>query len=197
MASILAARASRGLWRLPRTRYERMVDRGLFDSDDKVELLDGLLVVKEPQSGVHAATMMAGQQVLQRAFGPRYHVRIASPVALDDMSEPEPDLAVVPGGPWSYKKRHPVKPSLMVEVALTSRAKDRLWKGGLYARAGIADYWVINLVDEVVEIYRQPTKAPSRRYGWKYASVRLLKRGATVSPLAAPRSRIRVADLLP
>ena len=85
----------------------------------------------------------------------------------------------------------------MVEVALTSRAKDRLWKGGLYARAGIMDYWVVNLVDEVVEIYRHPVKAPSRRYGWKYASVRLLKRGSTVSPLGAPRARVRVVDLLP
>jgi Uma2 family endonuclease len=174
-----------------------MVEQGLLDSDDKVELLDGLLVVKEPQSALHAAVVVAGQRVLQRVFGPRYHVRIGSPVALDEMSEPEPDLAVVPGNPWDYKKAHPSKPVLMVEVALTSRAKDRLWKGGLYARAGLADYWVVNLVDEVLEVYRQPKRAPSHRYGWKYGSLQLLKRGATVSPLAAPRGRVRVADLLP
>ena len=86
---------------------------------------------------------------------------------------------------------------LVVEVADTSLAKDRLRKGGLYARAGIADYWIVNLVDCVVEVYRQPQRAASRRYGWKYGSVRLLKRHAGVSPLAAPRARIRVADLLP
>jgi Uma2 family endonuclease len=174
-----------------------MVERGLLDSDDKVELLDGLLVAKEPQSALHSAVVMAGHRVLQRVFGPRYHVRIGSPVALDDMSAPEPDLAVVPGGPWDYRNAHPTKPVLMVEVALTSRAKDRLWKGGLYARAGLADYWVVNLVDEVLEVYRRPKKAPSHRYGWKYGGVQLLKRGATVSPLAAPRRRVRVADLLP
>jgi Uma2 family endonuclease len=174
-----------------------MVERGLFDSDDKVELLDGLLVVKEPQGALHSAVVMAGQQVLQRVFGPRYHVRIGSPVALDDMSEPEPDLAVVPGNPWDYKAAHPARPVLMVEVALTSRAKDRVWKGGLYARAGLADYWVVNLVDEVLEVYRRPKRAPSHRHGWKYGSVRLLQRGAGVSPLAAPRGRVRVADLLP
>jgi len=174
-----------------------MVEGGLLDSDDKVELLDGLLVAKEPQSALHSAVVMAGQRALQRTFGPRYHVRIGSPVALDDMSEPEPDLAVVPGGPWDYKKAHPSKPVLMVEVSLTSRAKDRLWKGGLYARAGLADYWLINLVDEVLEVYRQPRRAASHRYGWKYGSVQVLKRGATVSPLANPRRRIRVSDLLP
>ncbi|MBI4246711.1 MAG: Uma2 family endonuclease [Candidatus Rokubacteria bacterium] len=196
MASILK-RPADDLWRLPRVRYERMVERGLLDSDDKVELLDGLLIAKEPQSDVHAAAMMAGQRVLERAFGGRYHVRIGCPIALDEYSEPEPDLAVVPGGPWDYKKGHPTRPVLAVEIAMTSRAKDRWLKGGLYARAGIADYWVVNLVDEVLEIYRQPVKTPARRYGWKYGSVKLLKRGAVASPLAAPRARVKVVDLLP
>jgi Uma2 family endonuclease len=174
-----------------------MVESGVFDSDDKVELLDGLLFVKEPQSALHSAMVVAVHQALQRAFGRRYHVRIGAPVALDEMSEPEPDLAVVPGGPRDYTRELPAKPVLMVEVSLTSRAKDRLWKSGLYARAGLADYWVVNLVDEVLEVYRQPKRARSHRYGWRYDSVQVLKRGATVSPLAAPRGRIRVADLLP
>jgi len=197
MASILVPRAGRALWRIPRVRYERMVKNGLFHSEDKVELLDGLLVVKEPQGDLHASAMAAAHRLLARAFGPRYHVRVGSPVALDDYSEPEPDLAVVAGDPWDYKKGHPAKPVLAVEVAMTSRARDRLVKGGLYARAGIADYWVVNLVGGVLEVYRQPLKAPSRRFGWKYGSVKLLKRGAMVTPLAAPRAKIRVADLLP
>ncbi|HEV8641442.1 MAG TPA: Uma2 family endonuclease [Methylomirabilota bacterium] len=174
-----------------------MVKKGAFDSHDRVELLDGLLVIKEPQGNVHAAAVAAAHRALERAFGARYHVRVGSPVALDDTSEPEPDLAVVAGRPWDYRRGHPSKPVLAVEVAETSLAKDRLWKGGLYARAGIADYWIVNLVDEVLEVYRQPVPEPSRRFGWKYASVRLFKRNAVVSPLAAPRARIRVADLLP
>ena len=79
---------------------------------------------------------------------------------------------------------------------MTSLTTDRLLKGGLYARAGIADYRV-NLLDEVVEIHRHPVTAHSRRYGWKDGSVKLLKRGATVTPLAAPRTRVKVADLRP
>ncbi len=197
MASTRLAQVKEALWRLPRVRYDRMVDRGLLDSDDKVELLDGLLIAKEPQGSVHAAAVTAALALLTKVFGPRYHVRPGAPVALDDYSEPEPDLAVVPGGPWDYRKQHPAKPVLVVEVAMTSQTKDRILKGGLYSRAGITDYWVINLVDEVLEVYRDPMRAPSHRFGWKYASVRLLKRGATVSPLAAPRARVRVADLLP
>ena len=183
--------------RWTRTQYERLVARGVLKSDDRIELLDGLLVVREPQGDRHAATVAALHLALQRAFGRRYHVRIGSPVALDDASEPEPDLAVVPGSPWRYRTGHPAQPVLMVEVSDTSLAKDRLRKSGLYARAGIADYWVVNVIDGVLEVYRDPVRAPSRRYGWKYGSVRLLRRNAVVSPLARPRARIRVADVRP
>jgi Uma2 family endonuclease len=85
---------------------------------------------------------------------------------------------------------------LIVEVAETSLALDRLRKGGLYARAGIAEYWIVDLVGEALEVYRDPVRAPSG-HGWKYDSVRLLRRSAVVTPLAAPRARIRVAALLP
>jgi hypothetical protein len=66
-----------------------------------------------------------------------------------------------------------------------------------YARAGVADYWVLNLVDDVLEVYREPVRSSSSPSGWKYRSVKLVKAGATVSPLSAPRRRIRIADLLP
>ena len=78
---------------------------------------------------------------------------------------------------------------------MTSLALDRVRKGALYARAGIEDYWVVNLKADVLEIYREPVRTPDGE--WKYDSRRLLKRGAVVTPLAAPRARIRVAALLP
>jgi Uma2 family endonuclease len=185
------------LWRIPRARYNRLVEAGAFDSDDRVELLDGLLVVREPQGSRHAALVGHIRSVLERAFGRGFHVREDKPFALDDFSEPEPDLIVLPGRHLDYLRAHPSTPVLVVEVAETSLAKDRQLKAGLYARARIADYWIVNLPNEVLEVYREPVRAPSRRHGWKYASVRLLKRNATVSPLAAPHARIRVAELLP
>lgn len=168
----------------------------MFGEHERLELLDGLLVVREPQGSRHGAAITAVQRVLARAFGDDHVIRPQLPVALDDTSEPEPDLVVVPGGPWDYLHGHPATPLLLVEIAETSLAPDR-HKGGLYARAGIADYWIINLVDAVLEVYREPGPAPTARFGWEYGSVQILPRDASVSPLAAPDARVAVADLLP
>jgi len=184
------------LWRIPRARYDLMVTRGILQPDTPVELLDGLLVVREPQGSRHAVVVGLVRAALEPVFGPSHHVREEKPVALDDLSEPEPDLVVVRGRLRDYLEEHPSSPVLIVEVADTSVALDRLRKGGLYARAGIPDYWIVNLQDDLLEVYRQPARAPARPYGWEYKSVRLLRKAATVSPLARPRARIRVADLL-
>ena len=185
------------LHRWTRVEYEHLVEKGAFGPEDQFELLDGLLVVREPQGNRHAVTVGLVRAVLERAFGKGYVVREEKPVALDDASEPEPDLAVVRGKPRDYLGGHPSAPALVVEVADESLFKDRLRKSALYSRAGIPEYWIVNLVDEVLEVYREPIRTPSRRHGWKYRSLRLLRRGASLSPLAAPRARIRVADLLP
>ncbi len=185
------------LWRMTRVRYDRLIDAGIFGPEDRVELLDGLLVAREPQGGRHATAVSLVRGVLEKAFGRSYYVRDEKPIALDDQSEPEPDVAVVPGRPRDHRDAHPSRPVLIVEVADTSLALDRLRKGGLYARAGIADFWVLNLIDEVLEVYREPVPAASARYGWTYGSVSLLRRDALVTPLAAPGARIRVAALLP
>jgi Uma2 family endonuclease len=182
---------------MTRARYDRLIDVGIFGPEDRVELLDGLLVAREPQGERHATVVALVRAALERAFGRRYHIREEKPVALDERSEPEPDIVVVPGGPRDYLTAHPSRPVLIVEVADTSLKLDRLRKGGLYARAGIAEYWIVNLVDEVLEVYREPVRAPSGGGDGKYDSVRRLQRQAVVTPLAAPRARIRVATLLP
>jgi Uma2 family endonuclease len=184
------------LWRMTRIRYDRLIDAGIFGPEDCVELLDGLLIAREPQGRRHAAVVVLVRTALEKAFGRAYHVREEKPIALDDRSEPEPDIVVVPGTPRDYLDAHPSRPVLLVEVAETSLAVDRVRKGSLYARAGIVDYWVVNLGEDVLEVYREPVRSSSGT-AWKYDSVRLLHRGATVTPLAAPRARIRVAALLP
>ena len=122
-------------------------------------------------------------------------MREEKPIALDEQSEPEPDAVVVPGQPRDYLDAHPSRPALIVEVAETSLALDRTRKGALYARAGLDDYWVVNLRAQVLEVYREPVMVADDE--WRYNSVRLLRHNATVTPLAAPRARIRVATLLP
>ena len=181
-------------WTLSRAHYDRMVDAGILTEDDNVELLDGLLVVREPQGSRHAVVVGLVRAVLEKAFGRRYHVREEKPFALDDLSEPEPDLVVVAGPVRAYRTFHPSHAVLVVEVADSSLELDRVRKGALYARAGVADYWIVNLVDEVLESYRDPV--PGTR-GGTYERVRVVKRNSIVTPLAAPRARIRVGWLLP
>jgi Uma2 family endonuclease len=92
---------------------------------------------------------------------------------------------------------HPSAPLLVVEIAETSLALDREHKSGLYARAGVADYWIINLPENVIEIYRQPALAAGTPFGWRYRSAQQLAPGATISPLSAPEVSIAAGDLLP
>ena len=113
------------------------------------------------------------------------------------ISEPEPDVAVCVGSPRDYVAGHPSRPVLLVEVDGASLAFDREHKGSLYARAHVPDYWIVNLVDRVVEAHREPTPSAEAPYGWRFGTRRRLGAGDGVSPLAAPRARIPVADLLP
>jgi Uma2 family endonuclease len=183
--------------RWTRKEYDRLVELGVLHEDEPIELVDGQMVVREPKHTPHVTATALAVEALRGAFGAGWLVRAQDPVALDDDSEPEPDVTVVRGVPRDYLAEHPSRPALIVEVAHSSLAFDRRRKGGLYARAGIAEYWIVNLVGRVLEVYRQPVRSASARYGWKYKSARMLRPGAAVSPLAAPTARIAVADLLP
>jgi Uma2 family endonuclease len=185
------------LRRWKRVEYERLVEMGVFDSDERLELLDGLLVVREPQGVPHASATRLVVTVLRRVFGEGWLVDSQMPLALDDDSEPEPDICVVPGGPRDYEHAHPAHPVLIVEVAESSLRKDRAYKAGLYARAGVADFWIVNLVDRVLEVHRDPQPSPTALHGWSYRAVTILRAPATISPLAAPAASVAVSDLLP
>jgi Uma2 family endonuclease len=189
--------------RTPRTRqwtrveYDRLIDLGILDEDEPIELLGGEMVVREPQAGPHATAVQLVREALPRVFGKGWTVRQQLPVALDRESEPEPDVCVVPGRPRDYRRSHPTRPVLVVEVAHDSLLRDRERKGSLYARAGIADYWIVNLREAVLEVYREPARSPRSRYGWRYGRVERFGAEAVISPLASPRARVRIKSLLP
>jgi len=185
------------LYRWTRREYARLIDGGFLDEDDPIELLDGLLLVKEPQSSPHRTAVLLVAKALERAFGDGWFVQVQSPIGLDDRSEPEPDVCVVRGSPRDYIHAHPTRPELIVEVALSGLRVARGRKATAYARAGIADYWIVNLVDRVLEIYREPARPGPARRRWGYAAIEMLGTGATVVPLAAPSARVLVDDLLP
>jgi Uma2 family endonuclease len=183
-------------WHWKRSEYERLVDLGVFHGKP-VELIGGQLVVAEPQGSYHANAISAADDALRAILPDGWVVRSQMPVALDEESEPEPDIAVVRGSRADLWEGHPARPSLAIEVAESSLDFDRGEKSSLYARAGIADYWIVNLVDRVVEVYRDPTPAVAAPYGWRYGSREVVSPPDSIALLAIPSARVTVSALLP
>ena len=185
------------LHRWTRHEYERLIDHGFLDEDDPIELLDGLLLVKEAQHSPHRTAVLLVAKALERAFGDGWFVQTQSPIILDDRSEPEPDVAVIRGSPRDYVDTHPTHPALIVEIAPSGLRLARGRKAVAYARARIADYWIVNLIGRVLEVHREPVRpGPARRH-WGYAAIETVAANATIAPLAAPSADIPVRDLLP
>jgi len=186
----------------PKTRlwtqdeFHRMAELGFFDGQ-RAELIEGDVMVLSPQKASHFTATDQVADLLRQHFGAGFHVRMQGPLDLGPNSEPEPDVALVQGSRASYRTRHPQTALLIVEVSDTTLANDRNRKGSLYARAGIADYWIVNLVDRRLEVYRQPRPEPGRPYGHGFGGATILAVGQSASPLADPSVTLAVADLLP
>src|SRR5262249_1624345 len=144
------------LKRWTREEYNRLIDAGLLRPEDPLELVEGEIVQMAAQSAAHSATVAMVDAVLHRVLGLGVSLRAQLPLALGGHSEPEPDVAVVLGQPGDYRKEKPTPALLVIEVADSSLEYDRAVKGRLYARHGILEYWIVNLVDRFLEIYRAP-----------------------------------------
>jgi Uma2 family endonuclease len=182
--------------RWKRVEYDRLVELGAFDREP-LELIGGQLIVAEPQGVYHASSIRRVDYALRAVLPPGWIVSVQSPVSLDDESEPEPDLAVLIGTVDDYGHAHPARPILVVEVAESSLRFDRGDKGSLYARAGLPDYWIVNLIDRVLEVYRDPVPDPSAPYGWSYRLVVTLTPPAVVELAGVSVARVAVENLLP
>lgn len=178
--------------RVTRRHYWELVADGVIGPDDRVELLDGVIVAMSPQDPPHASVIRKLTRWLGTAVHSGAWVQVQLPLDLTDTSTPEPDLAVVPGVADDYATAHPTRAWLVIEVADSSLIQDRLTKGPIYAAAGIPEYWIVNLRERCVEVHRDPS-APERRY----RDVARRVPGDTLSPLHAPPATIDVADILP
>jgi Uma2 family endonuclease len=192
-----------GLERLRRfsvDEYEQMHDAGIVSADERLELILGEIVEMAAQGNPHVVAVELGKRALEAAFGEGFWVRAQAPLRLPGvLSKPEPDLAVVQGSPRDFldhrnPHHQPSSALLVVEVSDATLALDRGPKSLVYAGAGIADYWIVNLVEGLVEVRRSPRKGTR---GATYRSVRKLDRTAAIAPLALPGASVRVADLLP
>jgi Uma2 family endonuclease len=172
--------------------YHRATEAGVFGPEERLELIGGEIIVMSPQLGPHATATTITQLKLQAIFSEGWVVRIQLPLTLGEESEPEPDLAVVRGRPEDFWEDHPTTAELVVEVADTTLRFDRRDKAMQYARAGISDYWILNLPGRRLEVRRDPDPATG-----EYRQVSTHGADADVSPLAAPHASIRVGDVLP
>lgn len=183
--------------RLSVGQYHAMAQAGVLLSGDPIELLEGLLVRKMPKHPPHVIANENAADLLRRAFPTGWHVRTQQPITTRT-SEPEPDVAVVRGARKDYRDKHPGPDdvALVVEVADDSLARDRGLKKGLYARARITEYWIINLVDHQIEVLTQPS-GPKRNPD--YARVAVFGLAESIPLVIAGReiARIAVRDLLP
>ncbi|HEV7300938.1 MAG TPA: Uma2 family endonuclease [Tepidisphaeraceae bacterium] len=177
------------------TEYHRLVGLGAFDGQ-RVELIDGELIEMPPIGDAHAMAISLGLAALQQAFGSGYLVRPQLPITLVPASEPEPDLLVVRGTPRDFPK-HPRDALLIVEVSDSTLHYDQTRKMSLYAKGGIPEYWIINIPDGQLEVHRDPVADRARPFGRRYSTVLTFKPGQSIAPLALPRKKIAVADLLP
>ena len=139
-----------------RERYFALVDEGLLGPDDRVELLEGVVVAMPPGNPPHDAAVSMTTRALHRAVGDRAAIRCQLSLVQGPYSVPEPDVVVVPGREDDYAGAHPTTALLVVEVAASSLPQDRLTKARIYAAAGVPEYWIVNLRDDVVEVYRAP-----------------------------------------
>jgi Uma2 family endonuclease len=182
------------LW--TREDYYKMNDAGLFNGK-RVELIEGQVIEMSAMHGPHATALTLAYETLSDVFGKGWVVRIQLPITISGISEPEPDVAIVAGKARHFKESHPTSAALVVEVADSSIEYDRDFKGSLYAKAGIADYWIINLLQEQVEVYRRPIADSEAEFGVSYGDKLIFRRGDLVKPLAKPKAAIAVDDLLP
>lgn len=149
--------------RITAERYFALAESGVLEPEDRVELLEGVVVAVTPPNPPHdVATSIIGE-ALRAAVGTRAAVRVQCSLALGSHSVPQPDVAVVPGKHLDYLHEHPHTALLVVEVADSSLPQDRLSKSRIYATAAIPEYWIVNLRAMEIEIHREPDP-PARCY---------------------------------
>jgi Uma2 family endonuclease len=172
--------------------YHRMIEAGILGEDEHVQLVDGMLVTMSPQGRPHAFVIQKLNRLLVRALSDDYEVLTQLPLTLGDDSEPEPDLAVVHARDGASRTEHPTTALLVIEVAGESLRFDRRSKAALYARARVPEYWIVNLAEAAIEVYREPDATKG-----EYRETLVAQRGEILRATVVPGIRVDVAVLFP
>jgi Uma2 family endonuclease len=172
--------------------YHQLIDKGVFHPEERVELIAGQIIQMSPKGTAHTSATRRTSNVLRNFLGNRASVYTQDPIQLNNNSEPEPDLSVVRFDPLDYSQQHPTAADvyLIIEVADTSLTYDTEIKAKLYAEAGITDYWVLDVSDRRLIVFREPHQQG-------YQSQVILNEQQAITPLAFPDLAIAITDILP
>jgi Uma2 family endonuclease len=177
-----------------RDEYYKMYDIGLFEGQ-RVELINGEIITMSPQNNLHALTCAILNSWLVKSLSDNFTVRCQLPFVASNDTEPEPDFAVLTGSPESQVE-HPTTALLVIEVAATSVAYDRR-KADIYASRGVPDYWIVNLVEFKLEVFREPLASADSPFGHRYNSSSVFSLEQTIQSLNLPIPSIQVKRLFP
>ena len=171
--------------------YYRMAETGVLRPDARVELLNGEIIDMSPIGSTHAGTVKRFIRIFTKLGRDRWVISAQDPLRLDDHSEPEPDFMLLKPSPDDYTSRHPQPDEvfLLIEVSDTTLDFDHEEKLAAYGRAGVAEVWIVNLIDTTIEVYREP-------HFTGYGGKTIVRAGDTIAPLAFPDAAVDVAELL-
>ncbi|MBV6624041.1 MAG: Uma2 family endonuclease [Rivularia sp. (in: Bacteria)] len=172
--------------------YHQMAEAGIFDEDERVELLEGKIIYRDKVGIAHSCAVGRINYLLQKLLQNRSLISVKNPIQLDDYSEPEPDITVVKIDLLDYADHHPTPDEvyLVIEVADTTFKKDCETKGKAYAAAGIINYWVLDVINRQLHVFREPSENG-------YKSEVILKEGNSISPLKFSDLNINILEMLP
>ncbi|MEJ7849000.1 MAG: Uma2 family endonuclease [Pyrinomonadaceae bacterium] len=174
--------------------YYQIAELGFFNGK-RVELIRGEIIEMAPMKSPHATSIQLAYDLLAKIFQKEFLVRQQMPLSLSKSDEPEPDIAVVSGSARDFADAHPKTARLVIEVSDSSLRFDRKDKAELYAEHNIEEYWIVNLKQRCVEVYRRPVK--DKNLGYAYTEISVFSETESVSPLAKPKGKIKVIDILP
>ncbi len=171
--------------------YHRMVAAGILSENSRVELVKGQIVDMAPIGAPHLNMVIRLTRILSAILEDRGLLSVQNPIRLDHGSEPQPDVAVLKPRPEEYETQtpHAADTLLVIEIAETSLNEDRDVKAPLYAESGIPEYWIINIVDRLVEVYRQP-------HNGLYSQRRLVDIGGKLDIVMLPGSTFPATEVL-
>ena len=171
--------------------YYAMANTGILGADERVELLEGVIVPMSPIGARHAACVMQLSQLLYEGARRRANVSVQGPLRIDERTELQPDLMLLAWRGDFYASRHPGPEDvlLLIEVSDTTLSFDRTEKCPVYARSGIAEVWLVNLPEQRVEVYSDP-------HGPRYRTVHVARSGMDMAPAALADLSLPVSQVL-